>query len=200
MRQLYPSLEWKVDTNEPNIYLTFDDGPTPGVTEWVLDTLKKYNAQATFFCIGKNVAAHPEIYQRVIDEGHQVGNHSFNHVNGWKNTSSTYVHDVKQCAELVESKLFRPPYGKISPTQIKALKKDFKIIMWSVLSKDFHPGTSKEKSLKITLKQLKKGDIIILHDSVKAEENMKYVLEKLLIYAQEKGWKCKKLSDFDQKN
>lgn len=197
LRQLYPSLQWKVVTKEPSIYLTFDDGPTPGVTDWVLDKLKQYNAKATFFCIGKNVAAHPQLYQRIIQEGHEVGNHSYNHLNGWKYTSNAYAQDVMKCAELVDSKLFRPPYGKISPAQIMALKKDFKIVMWSVLSKDYHPGTSKERSLEITIKQLEKGDIIIMHDSLKAEQSMKYVLENLLILAQEKGWKCKKITSFD---
>lgn len=193
LRQLYPSLHWNVKTEKPSIYLTFDDGPTPGVTEWVLDFLKRYNAKATFFCIGKNVAAQPELYQRIIEEGHAVGNHTYHHLNGWKTSKKKYLEDIEKCTQLINSKLFRPPYGKISSQQIRELKSQFKIVMWSILSKDYDPKISKEKSLEICLKQLKAGDIITLHDSIKAADKMKFVLENFLQHVDQKGWDCRKI-------
>tara|TARA_R110002072_G_scaffold56314_1_gene145951 strand:+ start:782 stop:1411 length:630 start_codon:yes stop_codon:yes gene_type:complete len=195
LKQLYPSLYWNVKTNEPAIFLTFDDGPTPGVTEWILEILKSYNAKATFFCIGKNVEMHPELYQQIVSEGHAVGNHTYQHLNGWKVSKNNYLEDVQKCAQLIDSKIFRPPYGKISSQQIRVLKNEFKIVMWSVLSKDYDPRTSKEKSLGISLKQLKGGDIITLHDSLKAADKMKYVLENLLQHTQQKGWILKKITE-----
>lgn len=195
LKQLYPSLYWNVKTNDPAIYLTFDDGPTPGVTEWILEKLKSYNAKATFFCIGKNVERHPELYQQIVIEGHAIGNHTYRHLNGWKVSKNNYLEDVQKCAQLIDSRLFRPPYGKISSQQIRVLKNEFKIVMWSVLSRDYDPRTSKEKSLGISLKQLKGGDIITLHDSLKAADKMKYVLENLLAKAHQKGWIFKKITE-----
>lgn len=195
LQQLYPSLHWKVKTLKPSIYLTFDDGPTPGVTEWVLDILKRYDAKATFFCIGKNVAAHPELYQQLIAEGHAVGNHTYHHLNGWKTTKKKYLEDVEKGAQLINSKLFRPPYGKITPKQIEELKKEFKIVMWSVLTKDYDSKTSKEKSLANSIKQLKPGDILTFHDSLKSSEKMKYILENLLKEVLQRKWQCLKITD-----
>jgi len=195
LRSFYPSLHWRIiEKRKTNgIYLTFDDGPTPGVTNLILDLLKKFNAKATFFCIGKNVVRFPQLYRRILEEGHQVGNHGFSHLNGWKTSSKVYVHDVMRCAEEIDSNLFRPPYGKISSSQIKILKKQFEIIMWSVLSMDYSKNISKERSLSITLKKLKKGDIITLHDSLKAKESMLYVLENLLLYLEQRKWKSEKI-------
>ena len=195
IRKIYPSLHWRIsaENDSAGVYLTFDDGPTPGVTNLVLKLLKKFNAKATFFCVGKNVVRYPQLYQKIIAEGHQVGNHGFNHLNGWKTSSEEYIQDVLLCANSVNSNLFRPPYGKISNRQIRLLKKNFHIIMWSVLSMDYSAKVPKEKSLSITLKKLKNGDIVTMHDSLKAKENMLFVLEHLLEHLEQRKWKSKKI-------
>lgn len=173
-------LVWSIETDQDEIYLTFDDGPTPGVTNWVLDILKIHNAKATFFCIGKNVAAHPELYQRILDEGHAVGNHSYDHLNGWETKDEEYLGNIEQCAKLVNSELFRPPYGKISRSQSKKLRDRYKLIMWDVLAGDFDLSISPEQCFKNVINNISKGSIIVLHDSVKAEKNLRYVLPNLL--------------------
>jgi len=195
LRKIYPSLNWRISTENysAGVYLTFDDGPTPGVTNQVLKLLKKFNAKATFFCVGKNVIRYPRLYQRIIEEGHQVGNHGYNHLNGWKTSSKEYIQDVLRCSKSVDSNLFRPPYGKISNRQIRMLKRNFHIIMWSVLSMDYSVKISKEKSLSITLKKLKNGDIITMHDSVKAKDNMLFVLEHLLEHLELRKWESRKI-------
>ncbi|MFC7357882.1 polysaccharide deacetylase family protein [Jejudonia soesokkakensis] len=181
MRWMYPKRIWAFSRSEPKIYLTFDDGPIPEVTPWVLDLLKEYNAKATFFCIGENVQKHPEIYNRIIAEGHSVGNHTFHHLNGWKTNTSTYIEDVSKAAEYIDSKLFRPPYGRITSNQAKQLKKKgYRIIMWDVLSYDFEASVSEEKCLHNVLNNIENGSIVVFHDSVKAEKNLRYVLPKVL--------------------
>ena len=144
LQKFYSKLHWKVETDEPNIYLTFDDGPTPGITERVLDLLKAHNAKATFFCIGKNVLNNRSLFDRIIAEGHQVGNHTNSHLNGWKTKTADYVENVMQCTEIFQSTLFRPPYGRIKKKQIKKLSEKFKIVMWSVLSMDFDSNKTEE--------------------------------------------------------
>jgi len=193
IQRLYPSLLWKVKTKKPNIYLTFDDGPTPGVTDQVLDKLKNYKAKATFFCLGNNIRKHPELFKRIVDEGHKVGNHSYNHLNGWKSTTSDFLQDVRKFEEIHQTGLFRPPYGRIRRSQINALKKEYKIVMWSILSRDYDPLITPAKCQEITLKDLKPGSIIVFHDSVKAKRNMLPTLEKVLVAATERGLSCKKL-------
>lgn len=188
MRLLYPSLTWKIKTTNKEIFLTFDDGPEPVITPWVLDTLSKYNAKATFFCIGNNVTKHPEVYQRIIDEGHLTGNHTYNHENGWKTDYKEYIESVKKCEHTFGSIFFRPPYGKIKFRQIRKIKKRFQIIMWTVLSGDFDKTISKESSLDTTLKYSEKGNIIVFHDSLKAEEKLKYILPKVLEELTNKGY------------
>lgn len=195
IQRLYPSLMWKIKTNKPNVYLTFDDGPTPGVTNLVLDKLKEYDAKATFFCLGNNIKKHPELFKRILQEGHQVGNHTFNHMNGWKNTTADFLHDVKCFDEVYGAKLFRPPYGRIKPSQIFALKEDYKIVMWSILSKDYDPIISPSRCQEITLKNLQPGSIVVFHDSLKAKRNMLPTLDKVLQVVYEKGWKCKKIKN-----
>ncbi|MEM0517775.1 polysaccharide deacetylase family protein [Aequorivita flava] len=202
---LYPERIWAFSHTKNNIYLTFDDGPIPEITPWVLDTLKKYNAKATFFCIGENVQKNPEIFQRIIAEKHSVGNHTFNHLNGWKTKTSTYIKNVeeakKQMANNVSakhienqiqiSKLFRPPYGKITLKQASILqKKGYKIVMWSIISYDYDKFVSAEKCLQNVLKNIKPGSVIVFHDSLKAEKNLRFVLPKVLSFISEKGWKC----------
>lgn len=175
------------------VYLTFDDGPHPQVTPWVLDTLKSYNAQATFFCLGKNVVAHPNIYQRIINEGHAVGNHTYNHVNGWKVSTPVYTNDVTQAMQCIQSSLFRPPYGRIKKAQARAVKSVLgvhtKIIMWDVLSADFDPGLSPEQCLRRVLDHCSAGSIIVFHDSEKAFPNLKVILPEVLAGLHQQGYR-----------
>lgn len=191
IKKLYPSLHWNIATKKPNVYLTFDDGPTPSVTDKVLDLLKQHQAKATFFCLGKNVVEHPELFQRILDEGHKVGNHTYNHLNGWNTTTMDFLQDVRDFDKVHQSKLFRPPYGRIKTAQIKALKKNYKIIMWSILSKDYDLRISPRRCKEITLKNLKPGSIVVFHDSEKAKRNVLPTLEVVLETVEEKGWRCK---------
>lgn len=186
--QILPSVLWRFATKEPIIYLTFDDGPIPEVTPWVLDLLAKNNAKATFFCIGANVKKYPEIYQRILDEGHTVGNHTHNHLNGWKTGNKEYFTNIKECGKWVETTLFRPPYGKLSQSQLKQLKKKYQIVMWSVLSKDYDAEVRPESCLGNVLTS-RPGDILVFHDSLKAEENLRYTLPRLLKHHSNMGMK-----------
>lgn len=181
---------------EKALYLTFDDGPIPEVTPWVLETLSQYAGKATFFCIGDNVRKHPAIYQRIREEGHAVGNHTFNHLNGWKTSRDAYLENVGKCAELVDSSLFRPPYGRIRRKQAQRLvaaDNRYRIIMWDVLSGDFDTGLSPEKCLRNVLKHTENGSIVVFHDSLKAERRLRYVLPRALQYWQEKEFKLNKI-------
>lgn len=184
----YPNLLWRIPTDKKELYLTFDDGPTPYVTKWVLDILNEYNAKATFFCLGKNVKNHPVIFKRILREGHRIGNHTYNHNNGWNSSNYKYVKSVMKCDNQVASNLFRPPYGRIKKTQIRRLKDRFKIIMWDVLSQDYDHKISPEKCLDIVLSQSKNGSIVVFHDSRKASKNLKYTLPILLKTFTEKGY------------
>jgi peptidoglycan/xylan/chitin deacetylase (PgdA/CDA1 family) len=201
IKRMFPKLIWNIPTKDKTIYLTFDDGPTPEITNWVLNQLSHYNAKATFFCIGKNIANHPDILKNIIQNGHTIGNHTNHHLNNWKVSSKTYVKDVEQTHEILKqqigantNQLFRPPYGKIKLKTTKKLqKKGFKIIMWDVLSADFDQSITTKKCLDNILKNTTNGSIIVCHDSVKAFENLKYVLPKTLAYFSEKGFVFKKL-------
>lgn len=188
LRFFYNELIWRFSVNEKKIYLTFDDGPIPEVTPWVLSVLEKYQIKATFFCIGDNVKKHPEIYQAIIAQGHAVGNHTFNHIKGWNYSAEAYIENTKQCAELVSSHLFRPPYGRIKKSQIKALLHDYKIIMWDVLSQDYDKLISKEKVYRNVINGARNGSIIVFHDSLKAEERLKFALPKAIDYLLKKGF------------
>ena len=182
-------LIWNYSRDVSNIYLTFDDGPTPGVTDKVLDILKEFDAAATFFCIGGNVQKHPELFKRIIDEGHAVGNHTWNHMNGRKFRDYSYIKNVLQCSTLVPSTLFRPPYGMIRRSQVRALKKRYNIIMWDILAGDWRSDVSKEKCLENTIRHTQNGAIVVMHDSRKAERNMLYALPRAL-----KIWKARGFS------
>jgi peptidoglycan-N-acetylglucosamine deacetylase len=191
----FPKYIWKLPNAEKKIYLTFDDGPIPEVTEWVLDILKQENIKATFFCIGDNIQKNPAIFKRIISENHAIGNHTFNHLNGWKNASKNYIKNMKNCEEEIlkhsnlKSKLFRPPYGKIKITQANAiLKLGYKIIMWDILSYDFDANLHSEKCLSETIKNTSNGSIIVFHDSIKANNNLKFVLPKAIQVLKEKGF------------
>ena len=173
LKKIYSSYLWSVDTKEKNVYLTFDDGPHAVATPFVLDQLKHYNAKATFFCIGKNVLAEPQIYRRILDEGHAVGNHTHHHLNGWKTENELYLADVNEAGKYIDSILFRPPYGRITSFQAKninvALKKNnVKIIMWDVISGDFDESLTGEQCLQNVILNATNGSIIVMHDSQKA--------------------------------
>ena len=192
IKKLFCNYVWDLPNSKNKIYLTFDDGPIPETTEWVLNELKKHEVKATFFCIGNNIQKHPELFKKVIQEGHAVGNHTFNHVNGWKTTTEDYLENVKLCELAISNQktnLFRPPYGKIKTEQGKQLRKlGYKIIMWDVLSADFDQTISPEQCLKNVLTNVKSGSIIVFHDSVKASQNLKFALPKTLEVLKEKGF------------
>jgi peptidoglycan/xylan/chitin deacetylase (PgdA/CDA1 family) len=194
---------WSFSTKQKAIYLTFDDGPTPEITEWTLNQLQKYNAKATFFCIGKNVKNYPEIFQKILEQNHSIGNHTNNHFNGFKTTKEGYLKNIESCETAISqfsssgtqnSKLFRPPYGKLKLSQAKIIRqKGYKIIMWDVLSADFDTSISKEKCFKNVIENTVNGSIIVFHDSKKATEKLKYVLPKILKYYSVKGYEFKKI-------
>ncbi|MCW9036738.1 MULTISPECIES: polysaccharide deacetylase family protein [Altibacter] len=197
-RWIYPKRIWAFPQESNSVYLTFDDGPIPEVTPWVLDILKQFNAKATFFCIGDNTRKHPALFQRILAEGHTIGNHTFHHVNGWKLDTSAYLQEVLRAEAIfktedkkVPNKLFfRPPYGKLRSSQAKALqKKGYYIVMWDVLSADFDANVSEEVCLQNVLKHIQPGSIVVFHDSIKAQKNLRYALPKVLEFLNANGLK-----------
>ncbi|MCK9453249.1 MAG: polysaccharide deacetylase family protein [Bacteroidales bacterium] len=188
LKIFYPSLLWRMPEAEKKLYLTFDDGPHPEITPQVLEILDQFSAKASFFCVGDNVRKFPETYTSLLENGHAVGNHTMNHLNGWKTNLNTYYDNVNECRRLIDSKLFRPPYGRITPSQIHTLKKEYTIVMWSVLSYDFDAETSPEQCLEYVINNTEDGAIIVFHDSVKAAENMLYVLPKVLKHYSDLGY------------
>lgn len=209
VKKMFPNYIWDIKTAQKDLYLTFDDGPTPEITEWVLKTLKKYNAKATFFCIGNNVKKHPDIFDKIIENGHSIGNHTNNHLKGWKVSTETYLQDVEEAQKninpqiqnsksearnQIQNKLFRPPYGKLKPKQgTELIKLGYKIIMWHVLSIDWDKNLSKKDCLNNVINNAIEGSIVVFHDSLKAESNLKYALPKTLEYFSKKGFVFKSL-------
>jgi len=190
LHHLDPLLIWKVRKGEEKaIYLTFDDGPHPRITPWVLDQLADFNAKASFFCVGDNVMQYPEIVNRLKQEGHSLGNHTFNHLNGWKSENSLYLSNVAQCEELTATKLFRPPYGKIGLRQAFQLKKEnYRVVMWTLLSRDYELGLDVNSSMEAIKKNASDGSIVLFHDSEKAESNLMQILPGLLRHFAELGF------------
>jgi peptidoglycan/xylan/chitin deacetylase (PgdA/CDA1 family) len=184
---------WAVNSIDKDIYLTFDDGPQPGITDWVLDLLKQYNAKATFFCIGHNVAQHTELYQRIIAEGHAIGNHTYNHINGLKSGRDEYIENIQKASEVIDSKLFRPPYGKLRWAQARWVKKNYKPVMWSALAADWDQTVTPEECLNNVTENTKPGAIIVFHDSVKAETNLRYSLPRYLEFLRQNGYNFRRL-------
>ncbi|MGE5383452.1 MAG: polysaccharide deacetylase family protein [Omnitrophica WOR_2 bacterium] len=188
------------DSNErdhhtvPKLYLTFDDGPIPEVTPQVLEILKRYNAKATFFCVGDNVRKYPQVYDLILKDGHSTGNHTYSHLKGIKTDNQQYFKDIEKCRELVHSDLLRPPYGKIGYHQVKVLEKNYKIIMWSVLTGDYDHKLTKEEVLDNAINHCKDGSIIVFHDSIKAYDRMIYALPALLEHCSLKGFRFDKIS------
>lgn len=197
LKAIYNRCIWHIKEHANSIYLTFDDGPHPEITAFVLDQLKKYDAKASFFCIGKNVEAFPEIYTRIQQEGHAIGNHTHNHLNGWKTENIQYLKNIRKATEFIDSHMFRPPYGKISHAQAIAIERMFpemKIIMWDVLSGDFDLNLDGVDCLQNVISTTKPGSIIVFHDSEKAWDRLKYTLPRFLKYSQDQGWNMKKLN------
>lgn len=204
VKRMFPNYIWDIPTTNKTIYLTFDDGPTPEITNWTLNALKQYDAKATFFCIGNNIEKHPNIFQDILNDGHTIGNHTHNHIKGWKTKTKDYLNNISEAQNVINSQitnsknselrtqnleLFRPPYGQIKPKQGKKLiKLGYKIIMWNVLSLDWDAKVSPENCLNNVISKTTNGSIIVFHDSVKASKNMKYALPKVLEYFSEKGY------------
>lgn len=176
LKLIYPKAVWKVNTTEKIIYLTFDDGPIPGLTEWVLDELKRFNAKATFFCVGSNILKNPGIFERIKAEGHKVANHTMHHPRGFKTETVNYINEVEECRNIVKNNLFRPPYGQLKRAQYKALlDKGFKIIFWDVISYDYEK-ISEKACFNNVITNTKPGSIVLFHDNYKAEKNLRYSL------------------------
>ncbi|GAA4800349.1 polysaccharide deacetylase family protein [Litoribaculum gwangyangense] len=208
-KKLFPNYVWDIPANDKVIYLTFDDGPTPEITNWTLKTLKAYKAKATFFCIGDNIEKHPDIFYNVLNDGHTIGNHTQNHIKGWKTKTKDYLNNITEAKKVIDShkekfsianrqstinNLFRPPYGQISPKQGKTLiSLGYKIIMWDVLSFDWDKSITPELCLNNVTSKAKNGSIVVFHDSIKASKNMQYALPKVLDYFNGKGFQFKSL-------
>jgi len=208
LKWFYPNLIWDKDTNEKVVYLTFDDGPIPNVTDFVLNTLKSFNAKATFFCIGDNIDKHPAIFEQIKTDGHAIGNHTYNHLKGWKTDDKTYVDNFWKCQELTYTNLFRPPYGRIKKSQISKLvdswqlavgkelkteNSELQIVMWDVLSGDFDLNLSSEKCYQNVINNTRNGSIIVFHDSLKAWDRLQYALPKSMEYLLANGYRFEKL-------
>jgi peptidoglycan-N-acetylglucosamine deacetylase len=210
LSKIYPSLVWSGKNTDKTIFLTFDDGPIPGVTEYVLEQLNLFKAKATFFCVGQNIEKYPAIYQKILQAGHRTGNHTYNHLNGWKTGDEKYYSNINACGQIMNAEkalvpsspitshqspinLFRPPYGKIRMRQISKLKNEYRIVMWGVLSGDYNQKLSAEKCLHKSIKYSGPGSIIVFHDSFKAEKNLKYVLPRYLEHFSELGYKFESL-------
>lgn len=192
MKRLFPYCIWDIQSKEKTLFLTFDDGPHPEITPFVLEQLKQYNAKATFFCIGNNVNNHPDIYRRLIEEGHAAGNHTQHHLNGWKTEDDLYIKDIQAAAGAIDSSLFRPPYGRIKKSQIKKLHRTrpgTKIIMWNILAGDWDAAVSPEKCYSRVQKRITDGDIIVFHDSEKAWDRMSHCLPRLLHDFSQQGYR-----------
>lgn len=202
VKTLFPNFIWNINTDKKELYLTFDDGPTPEITEWVLQTLSKFNAKATFFCIGNNIEKHPDIFKTLLEEGHTIGNHTYNHLKGWKTKTKVYFKDVLKTENLIgkfktdsSPPLFRPPYGKFKNKQSKKLLQlGYRIILWDVLSYDWDSSVSEKTCYNNVISAGKEGSIVVFHDSVKASRNLRYVLPKVLEYYSERGYMFKSIN------
>ncbi|HRZ97706.1 MAG TPA: polysaccharide deacetylase family protein [Paludibacter sp.] len=188
LRIFYGNFIWRKNPSSKMIYLTFDDGPVPEVTPFVLDILDKYSWKATFFCVGENVQKNPELYAEILKRGHKTANHSFNHLKGFNFSTNEYIANVKKAAEYIDSKLFRPPYGKITRKQADILKKDYEIIMWDVITHDYNKSLTPEKVFKNVKNNLRNGSIVVFHDSIKAKENVLSVLPRAIEFWESKGF------------
>lgn len=193
LQQIFPDLLCKVPGEGKVLYLTFDDGPTAGVTEEVLNVLAHYGAKATFFCLGRQVVQHPGLYVRILAEGHRVGNHSFNHPDGWRTGTENYLQDVALAEQSITTDIFRPPYGRLKPAQYAALKSHFRVVLWDVMPGDFDPSKTPDDCYQILTNHVSYGSIIVLHDSQKAHPRLKEILPRFLEEYSAKGYVFKAL-------
>lgn len=205
VKKILPNYIWNMPDSEKNLYLTFDDGPTPEITNWVLETLNMFDAKATFFCIGKNIENYKDIFQNILDNRHSIGNHTNNHLKGWRTPTKDYLENIDKAQKIINSQLenrdfkgvnlFRPPYGQIRPKQGKALANlGFKVVMWNVLSFDWDKTISKKDCLNNVISNCSNGSIVVFHDSVKAEKNMKYALPRVLEHYKNQGYTFKPIN------
>lgn len=188
IRSLFPNFVWNMNGSGKKIYLTFDDGPIAEVTPWVVEQLAIYNAKATFFCVGDNIIKHPDVFQQLLESGHQIGSHTFNHLNGWMTDNLPYFHNVRHAANLVPTNLFRPPYGKLKPSQANFLLRHYDIVMWDILSGDFDSNISKQQCLDHVLDYAQDGSIIVFHDSLKTIDKLETVLPIVLKHFADQGY------------
>lgn len=193
IKNLFPTFIWNFPDRTQEIFLTFDDGPRPEVTPWVLDQLDKYNAKATFFCIGKNVELFPNLFQEVKRRGHAVGNHSYSHVKGWGLKTGDYVRDIDIADDMIKSNLFRPPYARIGPNQARVLSERYHPVMWNILSRDYNRRISGKTCAKNVIPYIEGGDIIVFHDSIKCAKNLWVALPLVLEAIKERGLKCNRI-------
>jgi peptidoglycan/xylan/chitin deacetylase (PgdA/CDA1 family) len=184
-------MTWDLHGDHREVYLTFDDGPTPVVTPWVLDRLEEIGAKGTFFCLGRNVDKHPQIYKQILSGGHSVGNHSYSHLKGFRSSIRRYMEDIQLASDMIDSRLFRPPYGRIFPGQVKAVLEQYDIIMWDVLSIDYNSGLTGQRVLQNVTRNVKPGSIIVFHDSDKAADNLYYALPRTLEFLKDEGYSMK---------
>lgn len=194
---MFPEAFWQIPTEEKVVYLTFDDGPIPGVTSKVLQILKENQIKATFFCVGENVDKYPEIFNQIIEEGHLVGNHTYNHIKGFKCSNSIYFENIEKANKIIKSNLFRPPYGLLKNSQFNILKLKYKIIMWDVISCDYDSKLTPEDCFTNVINFVRNGSIITFHDSFKAEKNVLSALPKVIEYLKEQGYSFRRI-EFDK--
>jgi peptidoglycan-N-acetylglucosamine deacetylase len=188
VRSIYKGVLWRKDPLVKKIYLTFDDGPIPDVTPWVLDVLDAYGIKATFFCVGENVVRYPELYQSILERGHRTGNHTFNHVRGLFRNSEKYLANIELAGKYIDSNLFRPPHGDMKWSQLRKLRKQYQVVQWDVISRDYNPDLKPEEVLEIVKRYTRNGSIIVFHDSIKAEGNMRYAMPKAVEYLLKNGY------------
>lgn len=190
LRVLFPKLTWRVKTRDKEVFLTFDDGPHPHITTWVLQQLRQYNAKATFFCVGQNAQRYPEIVTNITHAGHQLGNHTMQHVSGWSTNNNEYIQDIEACAHVLPSRLFRPPYGRITPKQIGLVQRlGYQIIMWDVLTRDYDSQLNVQKAYAACMQHIQPGSVVVFHDSEKAEKQLYQLLPLLLAHLSQRGYR-----------
>lgn len=190
-RVLFPGVIWRIPARKKCVYLTFDDGPIPEVTPWVLDILDTYGVKATFFCVGDNVCKHPDTYQQILDRGHRVGNHTFNHIQGIRYWTQNYLANVEKAAGCIASNLFRPPHGHMRFPQVLRLRKQYRIVMWDVVTRDYSPHMTPNGVLNVVKNYTRNGSIIVFHDSLKAEHNMREAMPRAIEWLQQQGYEFK---------
>ena len=190
-RALFPGVTWRMPAEPKCVYLTFDDGPIPEVTPWVLDTLDRFGVKATFFMVGDNVRKHPDIYQMVVDRGHRIGNHTFNHIQGWRYWTKNYLANVAKAAEYIPSDLFRPPHGHMRIPQTLLLQRKYRVIMWDVVTRDYSPHMMPEGVLQVVKRYTRNGSVIVFHDSLKSERNMRVAMPQAIEWLLAQGYTFK---------